>query len=288
MYGRPQNKQYTEDGTTYQFDYAYNNLGAPDTLTYPTSTAGVRFALKYVYESTGYLNKVQDASTSAPFWTLTSANDSSTPTMEVLGNAVSIATDYTPWTNEMVNRTEGSSGSTTNLQKLSNVWDANGNMLKRVDSRQGLIEKFTLDNVNRLSAVTLNGAQTLSVTYDAAGDITNKSDMGAYAYGNAAHPYAVTAAGPWTVGYDNNDNMNARAGGAITSYSYNLPNQLNFNGGSSQFNYDSSHQRWKQVANYAGTTETTHYIGGLLLVVQRGSSPIEYRHQIPAGSSTAV
>ena len=142
--------------------------------------------------------------------------------------------------------------------------------------------------MNRLSTVTLNGAQTLSVGYDAAGDITNKSDMGAYTYGNAAHPHAVTAAGPWTVCYDNNGNMNARAGGAITSYSYNLPNQINYNGSSSQFNYDSSHQRWKQVANYAGTTETTHYIGGLLQVVQRGSSPIEYRHQIPAGSSTAV
>ena len=230
MIARPQNKKYTEDGTTYQFDHAYNNLGAPDTLTYPTSTAGVRFALKYVYDGTGYLNKAQDASTSAPFWTLTSANDSSAPTMEVLGNAVSIATGYTPWTNDMVSRTEGSAGSTTNLQNLSYVWDANGNMSQRMDNRQGLTEKFTLDNVNRLSTVTLNGAQTLSVTYDAAGDITNKSDMGNYTYGNAAHPHAVTAAGPWTVGYDNNGNMNARAGGAITSYSYNLPNQINFNG----------------------------------------------------------
>ena len=157
-----------------------------------------------------------------------------------------------------------------------------------MDNRQGLTEKFTLDNVNRLSTVTLNGAQTLSVTYDAAGDITNKSDMGNYTYGNAAHPHAVTAAGPWTVGYDNNGNMNARAGGAITSYSYNLPNQINYNGSSSQFNYDSTHQRWKQTANYAGTTETTHYIGELLQVVQRGSAPTEYRHQIPAGSGTAV
>lgn len=93
--------------------------------------------------------------------------------MEVLGNAVSIATGYTPWTNEMVSRTEGSAGSTTNLQNLSYVWDANGNMLKRVDNRQGLTEKFTLDNVNRLSAVTLDGVQTLFVTYDAASSSRN-------------------------------------------------------------------------------------------------------------------
>jgi RHS repeat-associated protein len=286
--GRPLTKKYTEDGTTYQFDYAFNTLGAPDTLTYPTSTSGVRFQLKYLYDSAGYLNEVKDASAGTPFWTLTGANDNGAPTMEVLGNAVSIATGYTPWTNEMISRTEGSAGSTTNLQNLSYAWDFNGNLLSRVDNRQNLTEAFTLDALNRLSTVKLNGVQTLSVQYDQAGDIINKSDVGLYTYGNAAHPHAVTAAGSWTIGYDANGNMNSRAGGAITSYSYNLPNQINYNGSSSQFNYDSSHQRWKQVANYAGTTETVHYIGGLLQVVTRGTNPTEYRHQISAGSSTAV
>jgi RHS repeat-associated protein len=286
--GRPQTKIYTEDSTNYQFDYAYNTLGAPDTLTYPTSTSGVRFQLKYLYDTAGYLNEVQDASAGTAFWTLTGASDGSAPTMEVLGNAVSVATGYTPWTNEMVTRTEGSTGSTTNLQNLSYAWDLNGNLLSRVDNRQALTEAFTLDALNRLSTVKLNGVQTLSVQYDQAGDITNKSDVGAYTYGSTAHPHAVTAAGSWSIGYDANGNMNSRAGGAITSYSYNLPNQINYNGSSSQFDYDSSHQRWKQIANYAGTTETIHYIGGLLQVVTRGTNPTEYRHQIPAGSNTAV
>jgi RHS repeat-associated protein len=294
--GRPQTKTYTEDGTSYSFDYAYNTLGAPDTLTYPTSTSGVRFQLKYLYDSTGYLNEVKDASGPTLFWTLTGASDNGAPTMEVLGNAVSVATGYTPWTNEMISRTEGSGGSTTNLQNLSYSWDLNGNLLQRVDNRQSLTEKFTLDALNRLSTVTLitpsipNGTQTLSVQYDQAGDIINKSDVSStnFQYGNAAHPHAVTQAGSWTIGYDANGNMNSRAGGAITSYSYNLPNQINYNGSSSLFNYDSSHQRWKQVANYGGTTETIHYIGGLLQIVTRGTGPTEYRHQIPAGSSTAV
>jgi RHS repeat-associated protein len=288
--GRLKTKIYTEEGTNYQFDYAYNALGAPDTLTYPTSTVGVRFQLQYLYDSAGYLNEVKDASAGTPFWTLTGANDNSAPTMEVLGNAVSVATGYTPWTNEMISRTEGTAGSTTNLQNLSYAWDPNGNLLSRIDNRQNLTETFAPDALNRLSTVTLNGVQTLSVQYDQAGDITYKSDIGNYSYPlpTAPHPHAVTAAGTWTVGYDANGNMNTRAGGAITSYSYNLPNQINYNGSSSQFNYDSSHQRWKQVANYAGTTETIHYVGGLLQVVARGSSPTEYRHQIPVGSSTAV
>jgi RHS repeat-associated protein len=166
----------------------------------------------------------------------------------------------------------------------------NGNLSRRGDNRQSLTEAFTLDALNRVSTVMLNGVQTLSVHYDQSGDIISKSDVGTYSYPlpTAAHPHAVTAAGSWTIGYDANGNMNSRAGGAITFYSYNLPNQINCNGSSSQFNYDSSHQRWKQVANYTWTTETTHYIGGLLQVVTRGANPTEYRHQIPAGSSTAV
>jgi hypothetical protein len=92
----------------------------------------------------------------------TGANDSGAPTMEVLGNSVSVVTGYTPWTNEMVTRTEGSGNSTTNLQNLSYAWDLNGNMLSRVDNRQSLTESFTLDGLNRLSTVKLNGVQTLS------------------------------------------------------------------------------------------------------------------------------
>jgi hypothetical protein len=242
------------------------------------------------YDSSGYLNAVKDNSAGTVFWTLTGATDASQPTMEVLGNSVSVATGYTPWTTAMVSRSEGTGGSATNLQHLSYSWDLNGNLLQRVDNRQSLTEVFTLDALNRLSTVKLNGVQTLGMQYDQAGDIINKSDVSAtnFQYNDPAHKHAVTAAGSWTIGYDANGNMNSRAGGAITSYSYNLPNQINYNGSSSQFNYDSNHQRWKQVANYSGTTETVHYIGGLLQVVTRGTSPTEYRHQILAGSSTAV
>ena len=49
--GRTQTVTYTEEGTAYPFDYTNNALDTVDTLTYPTSTGGVRFALKSVYDS---------------------------------------------------------------------------------------------------------------------------------------------------------------------------------------------------------------------------------------------
>jgi YD repeat-containing protein len=133
--GRPSTVTYTEDGTNYAFTYAYNTLGSIDTLTYPVSTSGYQFVLKNVYDAYGYLNQVKDNAAGTLFWTLNSANDASLPTLETLGNGTQIASTYTPWTNEVATRTEGSGGSTTNLQNLSYNWDLAGNLHQRIDNR---------------------------------------------------------------------------------------------------------------------------------------------------------
>jgi RHS repeat-associated protein len=244
---------------------------------------------KYVYDSYGFLNETKDNAAGTVFWQLNTSNDASLPTLETLGNTVQVATSYTPWTNEMISRTEGSGGSTTNLQNLTYNWDLAGNLHQRVDNRQTLTEQFGYDSMNRLLNSTLNGTNNLTMTYDAAGNIASKSDVSSSAYVyDTGHPHAVKTAGSWSMSYDNNGNMITRAGGSITWYSYNLPNSISYSGNSTQFFYNASHQRWKQVASYSGTTETTHYVGGMLEIMTRGSNPTEYRHQIPAGSSTAV
>jgi RHS repeat-associated protein len=244
---------------------------------------------KYVYDSYGFLNETKDNAAGTVFWQLNTANDANFPTLETLGNTVQVATSYTPWTNEVLTRTEGSGGSTTNLQNLSYNWDLAGNLHNRIDNRQGLTEQFAYDSMNRLLSSTLNGTNNLTMTYDAAGNIASKSDVSSSAYVyDSAHPHAVKTAGSWSMTYDNDGNMITRAGGSISWYSYNLPNTINYSGNSTQFFYNASHQRWKQVASYSGTTETTHYIGGMLEIMTRGSNPTEYRHQIPAGSGMAV
>ncbi len=47
----------------------------------------------------------------------------------------------------MLTRTEGSGGSTTNLQNLSYHWDLVGNLHQRIDNRQGLTEQFAYDSM---------------------------------------------------------------------------------------------------------------------------------------------
>ncbi len=249
---------------------------------------GYRFALKYLY-SYGFLQQVKDNAAGTVFWSLSGANEYSSPTTELLGNSVvKITSGYTSWTNDLTVRQEGTGGSTTNLQNLAYQWDLNGNLKQRQDLAQSLTEVFTYDALNRLKTATLNSVQNLSVDYNAAGNITSKSDVGSYDYTTAqagcsytglpAQPHAVRKAGSAVYCYDKNGNMTSRNGSAISWYSYNQPNLIASGSNSTQFNYNANHQRWKQVAVDSGSTTTTYYVGGILEKVIRpsGSCRAEY------------
>jgi RHS repeat-associated protein len=294
--GRPVTSTYTLDGTAYAVDTAYNTLGAVDTVTYPTSSSGYRFTLKYLY-SYGFVQQVKDNAAGTIFWSLSAANDYSSPTTEVLGNAATITSAYTPWTNDLTSR-QVVKGST--LQNLAYQWDLNGNLAQRQDlgPLDNLTEVFSNDPLNRLTGGTLNSVANLSVGYAANGNITSKSDAGSFDYttqqagcsytGLTAQPHAVRKAGSTVFCYDKNGNMISRGGSTISWTSYNQPNQINSGTNSTQFEYNANHQRWKQTAVDGTGTTTTWYIGGLMEKLSRPGGVIEYRHMIPAGSGTAI
>jgi len=77
------------------------------------------------------------------------------------------------------------------------------------------------------------------------------------------------------------------AGWSIAWTSYNQPSAITAGTSSSQFFYNADHQRYKQIASYSGTPETTYYIGGLLEKIIN-SSGTAYRHYIPVGNNTVV
>ena len=293
--GRPATAKYTED-VAYTVSYAYNSIGAVDTVTYPAST-GTAFALKYLY-SYGALQQVKDNAAGTVFWTLSAANDFSSPLTEVLGNGITVTSGYTPWTNDVIARKEGTPSILNSLQDLAYQWDKNGNLSQRQDLKQTLTEVFVNDSMNRLTTSTLNGVGNLTVSYDEAGNINNKGDVGTYDYttaqagcsytGLTAQPHAVRKAGTGVYCYDKNGNMMSRQGGVLAWTSYNLPNSIAYGANSTTFNYNANHQRWKQDANYVGTHEVTYYIGGIMEKTTRGTGPTEYRHMIPAGSGTAI
>lgn len=94
--------------------------------------------------------------------------------------------------------------STPGVQSLTYNFQLNtGNLLQRTDNIKNQNELFTYDNLNRLTASTVNGTQQFGITYDGStgsttmGNITSKTDAGYYKYRNdKIHAVAYTMETP--------------------------------------------------------------------------------------------
>ena len=251
--GRVQQRSITSDAT-YTFDYAYNNQGLLDTLTYPVSTSSYRLKLQYEYQN-GQLLRVKDFNAlTTVFWQVSSADPFGNVTDETLGNGVQTIRGFDLATGAIDYIQSGSGGA---IQNLSYVWDGVGNLTQRQDVRLGLTENFTYDNLHRLTGAT--GPDAFTVGYDPRGNITSRS--------GSVSPSATHT---------------------MTWYSYNLPNTISASGNqSSQFFYAPDRSRWKQTASYGGTAEETIYIGGLVEKVTLGTA-IAWKHYIAGASGTVA
>jgi hypothetical protein len=88
-------------------------------------------------------------------------------------------------------------GASNAIANLSFDFDTAGNLAQRGDlNASWQAESSCYDKLNRLTSAAFGNACTgtgaTTVTYDAAGNITAKSDVGIYSYGAAAGPHALT------------------------------------------------------------------------------------------------
>jgi RHS repeat-associated protein len=288
-YGRPATRTITSDAI-YRYDYAYNGQGLLNALTYPGTGSGSRFKLGYEYES-GQLMRIKDANAPATsFWRLGAQDAAGNVIDETLGAAIRVITGFHPVSGAMDYRQTGVGGST--IQDLAYDWDANDNLIRRADLKQGLTEEFRYDALDRLDDSRRNGAINLDLSYDQIGNIRWKSDVcptTAPCFGyHASKKHAVISAGGQTYGYDANGNMTNRGGASISWTSDNLPNTITqANGNSSQFWHGPAGNRWKQLASHAGTIETTIYAGELMEKVTR-AGVTTWQHYVLAPTGTAA
>jgi len=178
--GRPITSTTTIDSTAYTVSNSYDDAGRSSSFTYPT---GVGYT--NIYDSNGYLQRVQDKNTQSNYWTVIKRDAAGNVTEEKLGNGLTTRRTYKPTTG-YVDTIQTGTGSGTSfsaaVQNNSYSFDNYGNLNFRTEALNNVSEGFVYDNLNRLVQSTM-GTTTKTVSYDALGRIYSKSDAGSYSYG---------------------------------------------------------------------------------------------------------
>ena len=159
------------------------------------------------------------------------------------------------------------------VQDLYYDWNVVGNLTTRQDTYHGqggpntLIENFGYDDLNRLTSHGATGQTSLSVTYDAIGNIQTKTGItGTYSYGANASPYALTGLNGAVYAYDYNGN-NTSGGGRTISYStFDKPLNISKGSNTSAFAYDVDRARYRRTDTVAGQVTTTRYVGNVEII----------------------
>lgn len=174
-YGRVMRESNRID-TWYNFDTAYDVYGRVSKITYPTG-----FAVIHIYNAYGYLAEVRNSANNALLWKANAKDAQGRVLNETLGNGLNTVRSYTATTGRIATIAVGPN-STATIQNQTFYFDSLGNLTYRYDPIQGQSETFVYDNLNRLTTAT-SASGTVSLTYDAIGNITSKNDAGAYTYG---------------------------------------------------------------------------------------------------------
>jgi hypothetical protein len=107
-----------------------------------------------------------------------------------------------------------SGSSVATYQKLIyDQFDGKGNLVSLNDVQNNLVHDYTHDSLDRILTANGTGATpySQSYTYDRIGNMTYKSDVGAYSYSYGDKPHAVRSAGNIAFQYDANGRMTQRA-----------------------------------------------------------------------------
>jgi len=252
--GRATSETTTIGGVAYAVSTTYDGASRIYRTNYPSG-----LAIRNVYKAYGYVSKVENVISGAAYWTGNSVDALGNLNSETLGNGITTATtrNYYLATGATMNVVATNAAATT-VQSNSFTWDTIGNLTSRSDAVTGMSETFGYDNLNRLTSVT--GPTPMTLAYDALGNITNKSGVGAYQYNYAFQPHAVIKTGgtiPYA--YDANGNMLSGGGRSYTWMSFNKPSTVAANGSTTYYSYDAGHER---VAK-SNATSSTIYIGKL-------------------------
>ncbi|HED52094.1 MAG TPA: hypothetical protein ENI83_00930, partial [Gammaproteobacteria bacterium] len=284
--GRPAQTATTIATQVYTMSTAYDSFSRVSGTTYPSG-----FAVNNVYSARGDLLEVRDAANDTVFWSAETQNARGQATLFRLGSGLTTVKSFDVEGHPTLITTGFGTGSAIQNQKF--VYDVHGNLKSRTDFNQtppggtgNLTETFTYDSLFRLKTATLAGIGIRSYSYNALGNITSKTGVGNYTYGqNAAGPHAVTTAGSTIYTYDPNGNQVSGDGRVLTYTSFNKAKNISKGGQTTTFDYGADRFRTRQISSNA----TTVYINprldkGAHYEQETRNGQIEDKHYIYGGS----
>jgi RHS repeat-associated protein len=321
--------------TSVTYDAA---TGHPATKTYPSG-----LQIGYAYTAGGFLSAVKLASqftvnplphttggspgasavlpSGSALWTATTVDAWSHAASDSLGNGVTDRTTFDPSTGRPTQMVAGAGATGTGVLNLAYVWDNVGRVQTRTDNNGAggaVVDGYQYDGVDRLVQYVVQApgvpgySRTVTMQYNAIGNLLYKSDVGTYAYaayGNTGGttnplPHAVATVTdnigvPTHYQYDAGGNMVSADRGKYRGFSYtsfNLPDSTTGLTGNASYTYvyDEKHQRIKETHVDGSGTQVTWFAnpdnaGGLAFESTTSAAGVlNNRHYISAGSQTIV
>lgn len=250
--------------SNYTMTTEYDLYSRPYKTTYPTG-----FRTKNIYDNYGHLKAVWSDSlaTNVRYWKADTVDGHGRTSRESLGNGLVTTRTYDPVDDDLELIDTKTTGGTV-VQSQSYLMDAVRNVSSRTwyDGGVNRTESFGYDALNRLK--TVSGPANRDYSYDSAGNITWKSDVGTYVYPptGSVRPHAMTTIqGSAAIGYsqlsftyDANGNMLTGDGRTQTWTSFNKVKTSAKGGFTSTFTYGPADERVRTSVNGAGSTD---YVG---------------------------
>ena len=182
-------KKETIEGELYESSFYYDEYGRPQSVYYPYG-----LAIRHEYNEYNYHAKIRNLGTNQLYWEANDFDAKGQLTRQTLGNNISTSFSYNAATNWLEEINSNNTQGQDQIQNLSFSYDNIGNLTQRMDHLLGLTENFTYDDLNRLTSSIIPFQDTVNVTYDIIGNITSKSDVGQYFYGeNGVGPHQLTS-----------------------------------------------------------------------------------------------
>ena len=284
--GRVSTASRLVEGVSYPTNFTYDYAGRLEKTIYPST-----FAVKNIYNAFGFLKEIRQAGGPTPlfaavpnqvFWQADSYAVTGQVDGATLGNGLTYDRVISPVTGRVKSISSGLQTG-ANVQHLQFALDALGQISRRLDLSTGRDERYVYDGLNRLTSHAVEGGPTVTLTYDAIGNILTKSDVGTYIYGqNGAGPHALTSISGGPLGYQqfDYDAAGRMTSGAGQTYAWSASGDIISMGKaglSTQFQLGAARERVVQTRSDGGKTV---YIGAIFERSTEPSGLVEERNYV--------